>query len=268
MSPKITKFHLAILIAAMAIPAMATAQEAAPQESSNTAQKEGPDDFTFIAPGDNDPGLEEFNCGIRFGFRRVIDHIQGGSYGTLTRTGPTTASLETFTGSADFSTGKGFRHKLSVLVGTDSNRCSITFRILEAEHFKKGLINLWKDPEFTAADVLTQKSKFLYRPSFTSSFPAASLMANFDRLAVKDCANVGYLLRDSIPGDLQDAQHNLYCVKIGDHFVPTMPECSPYREGSMCRVLTVLRADRSGNTFDATASADRFRKAIQALLDD
>ena len=75
--------------------------------------------FTFISPGDNDANLEEFACGIRFGFRQVISNVEGGRYAELERTGTDTAELTTFTGSQDFTVGKGVKHTVSVVTFKD-----------------------------------------------------------------------------------------------------------------------------------------------------
>lgn len=224
--------------------------------------------YTFIAPGDNTLGVEEFACGVRFGMRQVINNVQGARYGELKRIDEGSAELTTFVGSQDFGIGKGVRHPVGVKVEKTDDQCMVFLDIKGAEPFKKGLIYLGQPPSFSAADVLVETHKFLYRPSFTSDFPADSLMANFDRLAVKSCNNVGHSSSRSIPSDMTGGFEKVYCVKTSQGYVPTVPECAPYRNGSRCTVLAVLIPERNGNTFDARSAAQELRSAVDAILLD
>lgn len=235
-------------------------------DTSTTSSIKG---YTFIAPGDNDPKLEEFACGIRFGFSQVISNVEGSRLAELKRTGPETAELTTFIGSDDFRIGKGVLHDISAVTARDGTKCEVTIAILNAKPFKRGgFMSLWKAPSFTAADVLVQTHKFLYQPSFISPYPAASLIANFERLAVKGCNNVGYGAASELPRDLRGNYNGIYCVKVEGKYIPTLPDCRPYRDGSKCTVLAVIAANRSERTFDARPSADNLRKAIEAILQD
>ncbi len=225
--------------------------------------------YTFIAPGHNDPKLEEFACGIRFGFSQVINSVEGSRLAELKRTGPETAELTTFTGSDDFRIGKGVLHEISAVTARDETKCTVKIVILNEKPFKRGsFMNLWKAPPFTSEDVLVQTHKFLYQPSFISPYPATSLIANFERLAVKGCNNVGYGAASELPRDLRGNYDGVYCVKVDGKYIPTRPDCRPYRDGSKCTVLAVIAANRSERTFDARPSADSLRKAIEAILQD
>ena len=227
--------------------------------------------WTFIGPADNDPALGGFACGIRFGMEEEVgDRAQGIKSAELQRTGETTAQLTTFVGSQDSLVGKGVRHDLGVVVTKDENKCSVSLDIRTAEPFVKGgkFLNLWKPPTFTAADVLVQTHQFLYRPSFTSQYPAAALMANFDRLGVKSCNDVGVPYSRQLPRELRGDVNKMYCVKVDGENIPTVPKCHPYRNGSQCTALVLLGSQRNDRTFDARPSAAKFRAAIDAILNN
>lgn len=225
--------------------------------------------FTFIAPPDIDQSLGGFECGIRFGMRQVISNVEGGRYGELKRTGPATAELTTFVGSQEFEVGKGVLHDLAVAVEKDEQKCAVSLSILTAKPFKrKGFLNMWSEPPFTAADILIQTHKFLYRPSFISAYPAAALMANFDRLAIKSCNNVGVPLSRQLPIELRGDVSRMYCIKVDGQNIPVVPECHPYRDGSQCTVLALLIAEPMDKLFDARPSAAKLRASIESILSD
>jgi hypothetical protein len=226
--------------------------------------------WTFIGPADNDPTLAGFACGIRFGMEEVGDRAQGIRSAELQRTGETTAQLTTFVGSQDSMVGKGVRHDVGVVVTKNENQCSVSLDIRTAEPFIKGgkFLNLWKPPSFTAADVLVQTHQFLYRPSFTSQYPAEALMANFERLGVKACNDVGVPYSRQLPRELRGDINKMYCVKVDGENIPTVPECHPYRNGSQCTALVLLAPQRNDRTFDARPSAAKFRAAIDAILNN
>lgn len=252
--------------AAKAVP-FAAAQVAAPPVSASAPSADPSLVWTFIAPPDNDPKLGGFACGIRFGFEEYGS--KESRSGQLRRTGPTTAELTTLVGSNDLSIGKGVRSQLDFAVTEDPTQCAVSFTFKDSEAFTKGgkFLNLHQPPKFTSADVLVQANKFFYRPSFTSQYPAAALMANFERLGVKNCGELGVPYSRQLPREMR-GDGPMYCIKISGDNIPVVPECHPYRDGTQCSVLVVLRAKRDDHTFDARESAGEFRSAVEAILNN
>lgn len=223
--------------------------------------------FVFLAPADTSPLHDELGCGVRFGFRRGTTSTfrRGADTGEVESSGPTAAVITTFSGSEDLAYGKGVRTQAERTIERSAEHCRLSLTLGAAEPYKKGVLNWGKPPEFTAADVLLQTPVFVYRPEFDSPFPAASLMANFDRLTVKECFGVGYNAKVGMPRGLR-GQLQLYCAKTESGYAPFVVECLPYRTGSKCTATTILAPTRTERSFDARAGGAQFRAAIEAVL--
>lgn len=260
---------------ALAIWACASAAWCAePDPAGSTGAVEAPANslatYVFRMPGDGDPQHDELGCGVRMGFQRTESNVLGqpsAIYGRVERSGADQARITTFRGSEDTAYGKGERTQATLLLTRSPELCELTITLGASEPYKLGSLTWGKPPTFTARDVIEQTPVFVYRPSFNSPFPAASVMANFDRLANPGCNGVGYGISRNIPRDLR-GRETMYCAKTESGNAPFVASCMPYRDGSKCIVLTILPATREGTTWDARSQASTFRAAIQAILSD
>lgn len=243
---------------APAATASSTATKAAPLAPADATD---PDAYIYIAPGDVDPD-RGIACGVSIGFR---DTISGGAFGLagpngisgdVQRTGPNEAVVTTLRGDTNLEFGRGVKTKASVVVDKTDQQCKLTIRTLDSEPYKKGVLGIWKEPDFNADYVLTSPATFYYHMSLDSPFPATSVEANFRRMA--QCWDVndrdGKGLRCAISGPAEAFQATV--------------KCFPYRAGSKCEMDTTLKPVKNGRTFDASQAGTAFREAVSKIIND
>lgn len=209
---------------------------------------------------------EGAGCGVYIGFERAIDNVRGSMYGRVTRERDGTGTLSLFDGSYDLSVGKGFNHPLVLATSSDAASCTVRASVGVGEPFKRGLFSLAK-VTFTPEDVMRETPKFVYSVEIPSAYPAEATLANFDRLAAKDCNNVGVPASGLFPRNVE-REGNRYCIAVGGRPHDAFVKCVPYRNGSMCRVRAALTAKPEGNTWDLVSEGADFKAAATAIIEN
>lgn len=240
--------------------------------NSVSSQERGTPDVTleFIGPAGNELQDSVNNCGVFFGFSYVTDQSGGGlRKGRVDDISINQIKVTTFKGGAAGTMGKGLQQVFHREVARSDTQCSLRLKAAGApESYKVGkIMNWWDEPSFSPTDVLLDSYKFNYSFSVATDYPAEAVLANFDRIADKECYNSSY--SRGVAFDFQNSVRDpVYCIQVGTKVQPVRIGCAPYRKGSKCTAFAVLQSVRDGEKFSALEGATLLREKIKAIVND
>lgn len=210
-------------------------------------------------------------CGFFVGFNRVVNNIEGGSYGRIELREDGLGSATAFNGSEDFKVGAGVVHSLTHVKTLDRDVCRFEIVIEEdGKDYKEGgrFLNMWKKPDFTVFDFIENAVGAVYAFEVSSDFPPDSVRANFERMADSRCPNtaVSGSLFTGLNGMPREGDR--YCIEINDVVHPVDVKCFPYRRGAKCIVNGAVLISKRGGNFSAVEGSVALRNAVEKIVND